>query len=205
MKIILFRHGQKQKIDFIGDKKSLTCLNQEGIDQITKLGNILKTRFPELKSSQYLFTSSYARAIQSAEIVRSIIGIKEISIVFEFQEFFPIKDFSQPEEIKEHLYAQAMIDPDWIPPETNISFNTAISSFETKLREICITSSEETILISSHGGIIRNFVYSLEPKYRPSDDLIAGAKIHEGGYTVINYDGQNFSVDQFDVCDHLKN
>lgn len=204
MKIILFRHGDKQKptTDSFSDRKNVV-LSPVGIDQVTKLGHILKTRFPELQSSQFLFSSPYLRTIQSAQIVQSIIGIKEISLVPEFHEFCPVQDFFQAKDIRDHLYSQCLIDPDWVSPETHTSFNMAVSVFETKIKEICRQTSDQTILISSHGGIIRSFAYHLDPKLRPSNNLIAKKRIHTAGYTVLNFDGQQFSVDQFDVHDHL--
>jgi len=48
-KIILFRHGEKQKVEFNGNKKTITCLSNSGVKQITKLGKILKTKFPEFQ------------------------------------------------------------------------------------------------------------------------------------------------------------
>jgi broad specificity phosphatase PhoE len=204
IKIILFRHGEKQKVEFNGNKKTITCLSNSGVKQITKLGKTLKTKFPELKNCQYLYTSGFSRTIQSAEIVRNILGIPEILSIPEFQEFYPVTDFSIAKNIRDHLFAQAMIDPDWVPPEVNVSFNQHISTFQSKIKEICQNTSPKIILISSHGEIIRNLVYSLNPQLKPSDDVIFDSKIHEAGYTILNFDGQNFTVDQFDVHDHLK-
>jgi len=202
-KIILFRHGEKQKIEIDGNKKTITCLSHLGTKQIAKLAKALKTKFPELKNCPYIYTSGFSRTIQSAEIVRNILGIPEILSIPEFQEFYPVQDFSISKDIREHLFAQAMIDRDLVFPEIDSSLNQYISIFQSKIKEICQTTSSNIILISSHGGIIRNFVYSLNPKLKPDDDLIFNSKIHEAGYTILNFDGQNFTVEQFDVHDHL--
>ncbi len=204
MKIILFRHGQKQHLDLslLNNKKDIK-LTDLGISQINKLGQTLKIRFPKLISSKNLYSSPYSRAIQSAEIIKSILNIEKIIMIDELGEFNAFNNYQNPKSIRDHLQKMAMQNPDWISPETNISLNHVISSFENKLKEICLNSSEEIILISSHGGIIRNFIYSLEPKFRPSNEIILETKIHEGGYTVLNFDGQKFSVDQFDVHDFL--
>lgn len=204
MKIILFRHGQKQHLDLslLNNKKDIK-LTDLGISQINKLGQTLKIRFPKLISLKHLYSSPYSRAIESAEIIKSILNIKKIITIDKLAEFNAFNNYQNPKNIRDHLQEMAMQNPDWVSPETNISLNHVISSFENKLKEICLNSSEEIILISSHGGIIRNFIYSLEAKFRPSNEIILETKIHEGGYTVLNFDGQKFSVDQFDVHDFL--
>lgn len=206
MKIILFRHGQKQHTDLaLTSNKNGVNLTDLGIIQITKLGQALAKNFPELVSLSTIYSSPYTRALQSAEIIKLILNIKNVVVIDELSEFNAFNNYQNPKSIRDHLQEMAMQNPNWISPETHNSLKHVISSFENKLKEICLNSSEKCILISSHGGIICNFVYSLEPKFRPSDELILESKIHEGGYTVFNFDGQNFSVDQFDVCDHLKN
>ena len=204
MKIILFRHGEKQKTESkIADDKNGVELTNLGINQITKLGNTLKQRFPQLNNSNTIYSSLYHRSIQSAEIVQKTLNIKNLVSLSEFGEFNAYNNYLNPKEIREHIQAFALQNPDWIPPETNISLNQAISSFEAKIRQLCQQTSVEYILISTHGGIIRNTVYSIDQKYRPSDELIAESKISEAGYTDLNFDSQNFSVDQFNVHDFL--
>ena len=203
-KIILFRHGEKQKIDsVIADDKRSVGLTDLGIAQINQLSQALAQNFPTLKSSPIIYSSPYARAIQSAEIIKSILNIQEIIVVPEFGEFFAFNNYEIAKDIRQHLQAMAMQNPDWVSPETNISLNHAISNFENKLREICQKDPSGLILISTHGGIIRNIVYSIDPKFRPNNDIIADSKIHEGGYTVLNFDGSDFTIDQFDFFDHL--
>lgn len=70
MKIILFRHGEKQKVDSnnIDDKRNVK-LTDLGIDQINKLGKVLSERFPLLNSSKMIYSSPYARAIQSGGLL----------------------------------------------------------------------------------------------------------------------------------------
>ncbi len=204
MKIILFRHGEKQKIDsaVVSDKQSVH-LTDFGISQIEKLGKTLKERFPQLINFPIIYSSLYARSIQSAQIVQSILNIKDIIQIPEFGEFNAYSNYQNPKEFRDQLQAFAMQNPNWISPETNTSLNQVISLFKNKLKEVCSKSSDNLVLISTHSGIIRNTVYALEPKYRPSDDLIGPTKIHEAGYTILDFDGQNFSVDQFDVHDFL--
>jgi broad specificity phosphatase PhoE len=203
-KIILFRHGEKQKIDsVVADDKRSVNLTDLGISQINKLGQYLARNFPSLKSSLIIYSSPYTRAIQSAEIVKSILDIKDTVIIPEFGEFYASNNYQSPKEVRKEIQKKAMQNPDWISPETNISLNNVVLEFRNKIKEICQKDLSDLILISTHGGIIRNTVYSLNQELRPNNELIADAKIHEGGYTVLNFDGKNFSVDEFDAHGHL--
>jgi broad specificity phosphatase PhoE len=204
MKIIIFRHGEKQKIDSINiDDKRAVKLTDLGVTQINKLGKILFERFPILNSSKMIYSSPYARAIQSGEIVKSILNIENMVLVPEFGEFYASNNYSLPKKLRNQIQEKAMQNPDWISPETNTSLNSVVLEFKNKIKEICQKDSSDLILISTHGGIIRNTVYSLNPELRPNDELIADAKIHEGGYTVLNFDGKDFTVDEFDVHNYL--
>ncbi len=205
MKIILFRHGEKQKVDsVVANDKKMVKLTDFGVIQINKLGKALLGRFPSLSFSKIIYSSHYTRAIQSAEIVKSILNIQNIIIIPEFGEFYASDDYRKPKEIRQQIQKMAMQNPDWISPETGFSLNDVILKFKNKIKEIGEEQSSDLILISSHGGIIRNTVYSLDPKLKPNNELIAEAKIHEGGYTVLDFDGQNFSVDDFDIHDYLE-
>lgn len=198
----MFRHGEKQKIDSINinDQRNVG-LTDLGINQINKLGKILLERFPLLKSSEIIYSSPYTRAIQSGEIVKSILKIKNMVLVPEFGEFYASDDTNK--KYKLQIQGKAMQNPDWISPETGFSLNQKILEFKNKIKEICLNNQNDLTLISAHGGIIRNTVYSLEPKFKPNGELIAETKIHEGGYTIFDFDGKNFTVEQFDVHDFL--
>jgi len=204
MKIILFRHGEKQTINpgSAGDK-SLVHLTDTGIRQVEELGTVLFQKFPQLINYPVIYSSIYARSIQSAQIIQSILGIKEVIQIPEFGEFIAYNNYQNSKDFREHLQLTAIENPNWVSPETHTSLNQTISTFENKLKEVCQKSSDGLVLISTHGGIIRHTIYSLDSKHRPSHDFIQAAKIHEAGYTILNFDGQNFSVDQFNVHDFL--
>jgi len=116
MKIILFRHGEKQKTESkIADDKNGVELTNLGINQITKLGNTLKQRFPQLNNSNTIYSSLYHRSIQSAEIVQKTLNIKNLVSLSEFGEFNAYNNYLNPKEIREHIQAFALQNPDWIP------------------------------------------------------------------------------------------
>lgn len=205
MKIILFRHGEKQKSNgsvYIDDHRGVK-LTDLGIEQVNKLGNILAKRFPVLKSFEVIYSSPYGRTIQSGEIVKSILNINKIVVIPEFSEFFATDNYSLPKEERQKMQTKAMQNPDWMSPDIGFSLNQKVEKFKNKIKEICQKSKTELVLISTHGAIIRHMVYSLEPKLRPSKEIITDSKIHEAGYTVLNFDGENFKVEEFDVHDYL--
>ena len=200
----MFRHGEKQKVDSINieDKRNVN-LTDLGIIQINKLGKVLLKRFPLLKSSKFIYASPFARAIQSGEIVKSILDIQNMILVPEFGEFYASDDYKKPKEYREKLQEKAMQCPEWISPDSGFSLNQKILEFKNKIKEICLNNQNDLILISTHGGIIRNTVYGLEPKIRPDNNVILDSKIHEGGYTIFDFDGENFKVEEFDIHDFL--
>jgi broad specificity phosphatase PhoE len=203
MKIILFRHGEKERTSDPKGDISIIHLTDNGISQVKKLGKVLYKKFPQLKNYPVIYSSLYARSIQTAQIVQSILNVKEIVQIPEFGEFIAYSNYQNSKDFREHLQLTAVQNPNWVSPETHTSLNQTISIFENKLKQICQKSQGNFVLISTHGGIIRHTVYSLKPEYRPSSEFIQQSKIHEAGYTILNYDGNNFSVDKFNVYDFL--
>jgi len=203
MKIILFRHGEKEANSDTNGDVSIIHLTNNGINQVKKLGHVLAKKFPQLKNYPVIYSSIYARSIQSAQIVQSILNIKEIVQVPQFGEFIAYNNYKNPKEIREAIQLKAVQNPNWISPETHLSLSQNITIFTDKIKEICLKADNDFVLISTHGGIIRHTVYSLKPELRPSNDFIQQSKIHEAGYTILNYDGNNFSVDKFNIYDFL--
>lgn len=182
MKIILFRHGEKQKSDS-KDKnvRRSVCLTPKGINQIKTLGGRLMERFPELIGITNIFSSPYPRSIQSAEIVRGILDIKEIVPIQELQEFYPIDEYDQPKEYRQGLMNKALINSEWIGPNGKSLMNS-LDNFENFLLKI---PESNITLISSHGALIRNLAYRLSPELRPNNEEILTSTIIEGGYTLL--------------------
>lgn len=203
MKIILFRHGEKERVSNTKGDISIVRLTDNGINQINKLGRVIYEKFPELINCSTIYSSLYARSLQSAQIVQSVLNIKEVVQIPEFGEFTAYNNYQNSKEKRESLQLQAVQNPDWVSPETHLSLSQNITIFTDKIKELCLKGDDDPILISTHGGIIRHTVYSLDPKHRPGNDFIIRSKIKEAGYTVLNYNGDNFFVDEFNVHDFL--
>ena len=136
MKIILFRHGEKEAISDTNGNVSIVHLTDHGISQVKKLGHVLAKKFPQLKNYPVIYSSIYARSIQSAQIVQSILKIKEIVQIPEFGEFIAYNNYKNPKEIREGIQLKAVQDPNWISPETHLSLSQNIAIFTDKIKEI---------------------------------------------------------------------
>lgn len=198
MKIILFRHGQKQKSDStILEVRRSVCLTSKGITQIKSLSDNLRRDFSQLINSSKIYSSPYPRAIQSAEIVRSFLNISEIIAVPALSEYYAYNNYL-PGTQREALMEKAMINPAWIPDDGSKSLDTALDEFVNFFDELAVQGDEDLVLISTHGALIRNLVYRISPEYRPSDSEILNAKIKEGGYTFLDYTDKKFQTIKFD-------
>ena len=196
MKIILFRHGEKQEsASTDSNVRRSVCLSPVGISQIEALGGKLKLLFPELIGSDYIYSSPYTRTVQSAEIIRTILNIREIIPIQELEEFYPIDDYKQKKDYRQGLMKKALLNPEWIGPNGK-SLKTSLDDFENFLRTI---SEQNIAIISTHGALIRNFVYKLSPELRPSDEEILHSGIKEGGYTLLELTNNVIKVIEFNI------
>ena len=196
MKIILFRHGEKQESTSTDTEvRKSVCLTPVGISQIEALGGKLKLLFPKLIGSEHIYSSPYTRTIQSAEIVRNILNIREIIPVQALEEFYPIDDYKKKKDYRQGLMKKALINPEWIGPNGK-SLKTTLDDFESFLRNI---PELNIAIVSTHGALIRNLVYKLNPKLRPSDEEILHSGIKEGGYTLLEIVNNDIKVIEFNI------
>jgi broad specificity phosphatase PhoE len=196
MKIILFRHGEKQKSESTDDNiRRSVCLTPKGIKQIKALGEHLKTQFPKTFGIDCIYTSPFTRTVQSAEIIREILSIKEIIPVQELEEFYPIDDYTMEKEYRQELMKKALINPEWIGPNGK-SLKTSLDEFESFLRNV---PASNIAIVSSHGALIRNLVYRLSPELRPPDEEIVHSGIKEGGYTLLEVKNNVIKVVEFNI------
>jgi len=194
MKIFLIRHGDKQHVDStISLDKRNVPLSLLGIKQIKLLGQYLSQNYPQFNNLNLIYSSPIARAVQTTEILKNILKIKEIKLVDTLEEFYITQDYSLTKDVREHLHEQAMI---------NRSFDPLIKNILDFFQQSFIKGHKD-LLISTHAALIRNTIYYLFPKKRPAPDKILESKIHHGGLTILNYDGQNFKLEKFDYIDYL--
>lgn len=199
MKLILFRHGQKQKISSqVYEERRAVCLTKKGISQLESLASTLKRNFPKLIGAEKIYSSPLPRAIQSAEIVRETLEINEIIPVSAFTEYYAFNNYLLSHEERDALMEKAIINLDW-KPEASSPLNQHLLNAEEAIKNIASPANSEYILISTHGALIRNFVYKIAPELKPIDAEILDAKIKEGGYTLIEYTGEEFKLLEFDV------
>lgn len=203
MKIFLVRHGDKQNEEStVFTVKMAVVLNRLGIKQIETLAKYLKNNYPELNKLEYIFSSPIQRAVQTAEILRSELKIKEIKISPILAELYPVNDYSVPKDIRDEMFRKALNNIDLVN-ENKTVFRKLILDFLKFLKENY--QEDRPMLVSTHGALIRSTIYFLFPKYKPTLDKILESKIHNGGVTILDYDGQNFTLNKFDFADHLVN
>jgi len=195
MKIFLIRHGEKQHIDSTKYSDKINVgLTDLGIKQVKTLAKFLSKNYPQFKNFDLIYSSPITRAAQTGQIIKDILKIKNIEFVEILREFVPTKDYSLNASVRERLYLEAF---------NNRVFDSlsqkVLDFFKSKFNQ-----QTQFLLVSAHGALIRNTIYYLFPKIRPSPDKILDAKIFHGGLTIIDYDGQNFTLEKFNFADYLK-
>lgn len=186
MKIIIFRHGEKQsKTESLDlEENRMICLTNKGINQIQKLANSLFKNHKDLIGLDYIYTSSLPRAIQSAEIVRKKLKIKEIKPNLLFKELYSFNDYSTPKEKRHEMLENALKNLDYIN-ETGYSYRqkaTEVINFFKKE----YSNGTEKIIISSHKALIMSIVMTISNKNIE--------KIEEAGYFILDFDGKSFKI-----------
>ena len=201
MKIFLIRHGDKQKVESTDSAtKRSVALNQLGIKHIEILSDYLVKNYPELQGLECIFSSPFPRTVQTAEILRNRLGMKEIKLFPLLEELYPTNDYSLSKEARNEMFRQAMNNIDLVS-EDKTTFRQRIQAFLSFLSDNYQENS--MMLISTHGALIRNTVYLLFPELKPPLEKILESGIHNGGITILDYDGKKFSLEKFDFVDHL--
>ena len=200
MRFILTRHGEKQKIESPHYEDHFNAaLSANGIGQIIQLGKFLKTEYPALTGQKYVYCSAMPRSIESAEVLRTVIGMREISVWKDIQEYFGTNDYSLSRDERRILHIEAIKDRNLIPTDVGKSLNQAISGFQKTLETIAKESAEEYILIAGHGMINRYFIYTFAPELEPSPETTFEYGSKAGGYSLIEYNDGKFSLLEYNV------
>lgn len=194
MKIIIFRHGEKQKLKVkVENHVDMRALTPQGIKQIQALSLELKNKYPELVGMNRMYSSSYTRSFHSAEIIRNSLNIENIFLRSELREFYPYTNLYSSKEERKLIMAKALLNPDTKFEE---SVETANEHFAKVLKLIDELKDhrEQIVLLSAHGGIMRNFVYHIDEDIRPQCIEDAMEEAPNGCYSEIDYDNGKFKV-----------
>lgn len=189
MKIILFRHGEKQITDAPTDKN--VCLTSKGIVQIETLAHNLHQHFPGLIGMPYIYASPYPRTIQSAEIVRRTLTIGEIQIMPHVKEIFAHADHAISKDTKKEMHRHALHHLDYIN-QSGYSYGQKAQQAMDFFTQFYALDTPY-ILIAAHGGIIRSIVLTITHK-KHTDGFLENA-MPEGSYVVIQFDGTVFTLE----------
>lgn len=199
-KIYLFRHGDKQKIKSDSFQKANfnLALAPSGIAQIKNLAKFLQTEEGISKSNSRLYSSPYPRTVQSAEIMRASLDLPEFHIFDEFEEIYFARDYTKTIEENIQIEDHYRENPDVVHADLGKSLNQITLNAKDKLIELAVNSDKQNMLISCHGGIIRNIVFSLDSSLQPAVKPESWADfVERGGFTELNLNGEELSVVRF--------
>lgn len=140
MKLVLCRHGQAmEREDFAAQKKddALRPLVQKGRERTKDVGKFLKKWNPDF---DFIVTSPYLRAKQTAEILATAL---QISNVFEAAELVPL--------------AQASAFAQWLKVHADESFSVLAIGHEPHLSTFaswCLVGGSESFIDLKKSGLI---------------------------------------------------
>ena len=197
--IYIARYGKTEwNLEKINQGQSESNISEIGLQQAKEASHKLKD-----VSFSAAYSSDLSMAYRSAEIIK---GNRDINIQkskslrgrsygsFEgkkievYKEFFKAK-LAERELLSEDEYISFRLAPD-IETDEDITIR-----FMDKLREISTNHLNESVLVVTHGGDIKNFLVKVG--YIERKSLKEGSFIH-GGYMKVLSDGNNFSVELMD-------
>lgn len=190
----IVRHGESeanvQKI-FQGQKIN-TPLTDKGKEQAKKLAD-------ELRNVQIdvVISSDLTRAHQTAEIIANSKNL-QVRLDIRFRE----RSMEKYDGMKTHDFLKLYTEENWrcLSDEEKLShkldptdenFNEIYNRFIDGLQELALTYKNKTILIVSHGGVIRGFL--IKNGYGNFEDV---GGIENTGYIKIKSNGKNFDVEE---------
>lgn len=199
MKIFFIRHGETNKNigNKLHEKGDVETLNEIGVEQIKKTGEVLKN-----SNISVIFCSKELRAQRSSEILSNILECPSIPVDgFEERDWgiYANRPWSEVKEVLDPLTLEERYQ--YIPPEGE-SWKASEERLIKALREAIKNGNGENICIVTHGGAIRILMpYLLNApieetfKYDPANASI----------TEFNYEGKTFRSERIDDISHLSN
>lgn len=195
-RFLLIRHGDKQQI--VGDPP----LSELGLQQAKKTGEHLKSL-----AIKAIYSGPLLRTKQTAEIIANFfdLPIVEDDRLKERMNWGDIPNQSFEEFVE--LWNKTSYERDFVPPVGDSSINKGKKITEL-INEIKTKYSEGNFILVSHGGAISDFLINnfTESDLAKFHDLIlvkrSGA-IKECSITIVDFDGNNFSLDSIAALNHL--
>jgi probable phosphoglycerate mutase len=197
MKIFFIRHGETDKNigNKLHEKGDIETLNETGIEQIEKTGEVLKNAHISV-----IFCSKELRAQKSSEILSHILECPSIPVDgFEERNWgiYSNRPWSEVKEVLDPLTLEERYN--YVPPEGE-SWKASEERLINALQESIKKGDGGNIGIVTHGGAIRILMpYLLNApieetfKHDPANASI----------TEFDYDGKTFVSDRVDDTSHL--
>ncbi len=195
--IYLVRHGQTEwNVAHITQGQMDSALTKEGEQQVKDLARQLKhVHFDAI------FTSDLGRAKRSADIINQEHQVAIIATqLLRERAFGPLEGRKSSEYRAELRYRIAKIEKMTeaerfsakLVPEME-SDAELVSRFITYVREIAIAYAGKTVLMVTHGGIVRTFLAHLG--FAKQSEL-PGGSFSNAGYIKFQTDGVEFMLDE---------
>ena len=192
--LILTRHGQTNwnKTGKLAGSSDISRLTKEGKKQAEKLAQKLNDL-----QIDYIYSSNLKRAKQTAAIIAKKLE-REIIVASEFNErswgVFEGKNWDKNKESLIELYEKGRPD---FRPEKGESYNQFLKRIKNRLDEIIKVHEGQTVLLVSHGGVLRGLVKSFKGEF-PED-----SKIENASLTTIKIDNNKVVETIINDIDHL--
>ena len=169
--LYIFRHGETDYNKFGSSKDAYDIdLNENGILQAKKLGDLLQT-----KKLDVIFSSPFKRAINTAKIAKQNInvkilindGLREIS----YGDYAGLPN-DELNTIYKDQYGEDFVKNIWKsldPKYDNFSFPNGETKLDARMRILktvsdLIKTDYDNIGISSHGGILKYLLFAITDK-----------------------------------------
>lgn len=189
--IYLFRHGftewnKSGKIQGHSDSP----LTEEGKTQLKEIAE----KFRDVKFD-YVFSSDLGRAMESAKILKL-----ERDLAVKATELLRERDYGKLDGGNGEIYKTWINAMNKLPEEERYAYKHTpyvesneeiVKRFMTFIREMAILDPGKTVLVVSHGGLIRAVLLKLG--FGTYEELGSGA-VKNGGWAKIETDGIDFFV-----------
>lgn len=188
MKIILVRHGETEYP--LNNGVRLTYgpeapLTPNGRSDIFRLGSDLRGRGVHTHT---IYTSTYKRAVETAEILSSLLGISDI------RKMYSLRDVDTPEFIgkpvgttPQDYYASPL-------PDTHETLGQLTTRAVNEFDKIVTQYAHNTLLIVGHRDFLLALVYAKEQGKAPIslEELVNTRQLERGDALLFNLNGGGF-------------